>query len=40
MERPEEQVRRLIQSAREQVIKRLPPSNALKRRLIEHSDVA
>ena len=40
MERQDEQVKRLIQSAREQVIKRLPPSNALKRRLLEHSDVA
>lgn len=40
MERNYEHVKQLIQSAREQVIKRLPPSNALKQRLLEHSDVA
>jgi DNA-directed RNA polymerase specialized sigma24 family protein len=33
-------VKQLIRSGREQVIKKLPPSNALKQRLIERSNVA
>jgi len=33
-------VKKLISGAREQVMKKLPPSNALKQRLIEHSNVA
>ena len=33
-------VKQLIHGAREQVMRKLPPSNALKQRLIEHSNVA
>lgn len=33
-------VKNLITGAREQVMKKLPPSNALKKRLIDHSNVA
>lgn len=33
-------VKQLISGAREQVMRKLPPSNALKQRLIEHSNVA
>ena len=33
-------VKQLINGAREQVMRKLPPSNALKQRLIEHSNVA
>jgi DNA-directed RNA polymerase specialized sigma24 family protein/ribosome-associated translation inhibitor RaiA len=40
MERSADEVKQLIRSAREQVIKKLPPSNALKKRLIERSSVA
>ena len=40
MERSAADIKNLVRSAREQVIKKLPPSNALKQRLIAHSDVA
>jgi hypothetical protein len=33
-------VKQLINGAREHVMKKLPPTNALKKRLIEHSNVA
>jgi DNA-directed RNA polymerase specialized sigma24 family protein len=33
-------VKQLIHGAREHVMKKLPPTNALKKRLIEHSNVA
>ena len=40
MQRDVAEVKQLIGTAREQVIKKLPPTNALKQRLIEHSSVA
>jgi RNA polymerase sigma factor (sigma-70 family) len=40
MDRGPEQVKELITAAREQVVKKLPPSNALKQRLINRSNVA
>jgi DNA-directed RNA polymerase specialized sigma24 family protein len=40
MERNVAEVKQFISSARDQVIKKLPPSNALKQRLIERSSVA
>jgi RNA polymerase sigma factor (sigma-70 family) len=38
--RETDSVKKLIIGAREQVMKKLPPTNALKKRLIEHSNVA
>ena len=40
MERESPEVKKLINSARDHVVKKLPPTNALKKKLIEHSEVA
>jgi RNA polymerase sigma factor (sigma-70 family) len=40
MDRDPDQVKELIAAARQEVVKKLPPSNALKQRLIQRSNVA
>jgi DNA-directed RNA polymerase specialized sigma24 family protein len=40
VDRTPDQVKELIAATREQVVKKLPPSNVLKQRLIRRSSVA